>query len=112
MTVSLCPEASIVELEVRVSKNGHVGPMMESVVEGLRASSPHENLATFTTLLRNGSDPAKVSEGNEVSEPNGVMSVSENGGEDEGTDTVSLRQACLTFRGRVCYLQLPRERCS
>lgn len=44
------------ELEVRVSEDGHVGPMVESVVEGLRSGSPHKDLATITALFGNGSD--------------------------------------------------------
>jgi hypothetical protein len=75
------------EFEVGVSEDGHVSPMMESVVEGLRAGSPHEHLTTFPTLLCNGSNTAKVSQGDEVSEPNSVMSVCEDRREDEGTDT-------------------------
>ena len=57
MGVSLCPKASVMRFEVRVSKDGHVGPMVESIVEGLRAGSPHEDLATITTLFGNGSNP-------------------------------------------------------
>ena len=60
---------------------------MESVVEGLRASSPHEHLATFTALLCNRSDTAKVAQGDEVSEANSVVSVCEDRSEDEGSDT-------------------------
>ena len=70
-----------------IAEHSHVSPMMESVVEGLRARSPHEDLATFTALLCHGSDTAQVSQGNEVSEPNGVMSVCEDGSEDKGADT-------------------------
>jgi hypothetical protein len=46
------------EFEVWVTEDGHVSPMMESVVEGLRTGSPHENMSTFTALLCNGSDTA------------------------------------------------------
>ena len=52
------------EFEVSVPEDGHVSPMMESIVEGLRAGSPHEHLTTFTALFCNGSDTAQVSEGN------------------------------------------------
>ena len=58
MRVSLCSQAAVVELEVNVPKDGHVRPMVESVVEGLRAGSPHEDLSTITALFGNGSDTA------------------------------------------------------
>ena len=74
------------EFEVWIAEDGHVGPMMESVVEGLRARSPHEDLAAFTALLCNGSDTAKASKCTEVSEANRVVSVCEDGSEDEGAD--------------------------
>ncbi len=87
MTVPLFSQSLVMELEVVISEDSHVSPVMESVVEGLRASSPHENLATFTALLCNGSDTAQVSEGNEVSETNGAMSVRKDGSENECSDT-------------------------
>ena len=72
------------EFEAWVSEDGHVRPMMESVVEGLRAGSPHEDPASFTALLGNGSDAPQASEAIEVSQSNGVVSVSEDGGKDGG----------------------------
>ena len=62
-------------------------PMMESVIEGLRACSPHENLPTFAALFRNGSDAAEATECLEVSQSNGVVCVAEERGEDKGSDT-------------------------
>ena len=77
MIVALFPQSLVMELESRVAEDGHVSPMMESMAEGLRARSPHENLATSTTLLCDRSDASQASEGREVSQANRVVSVAE-----------------------------------
>ena len=40
MTVASTTKAVVVVLGVWVAKDGDAGPMMESIVEGLRAGSP------------------------------------------------------------------------
>jgi len=72
--------------EVRVAQNGDSGPMMEGVVEGLRASSAHEDLPALATLFGNWGDPAMASKGAEVSKPNGIVSVAEKGSKNESPD--------------------------
>lgn len=64
--------------------------MMESVVEGQRASPPHEDfwmcLSTFTAFLSDGSDASKAPEGVEIAQSNGVVRKAEHRGEHEGAD--------------------------
>lgn len=64
--------------------------MMESIVEGQRASSPHEDcwsqLSTLAALFGDGSDATEASEGLEIAETNGVMGISEYGSKHEGAD--------------------------
>ncbi len=76
----------VVLLEVVVSEDGYPGPMMESIVEGLRARSPQKDLATFAALFRDGSDTSEAPESLEIAETNGVVSIAENGSEYEGAD--------------------------
>lgn len=87
MVVAFSSHALVEELEVRVAQNGDGGPMMEGVVEGLGASSPHEDLSPLATLLGNGSDTPKATKSMEVTEANGIVRVAEKGGENEGADT-------------------------
>lgn len=86
MPVPLCPHSVVVEFGVVISEDGHVCPMMESVIEGLRACSPHEDLSTFAALFGNGSDAPQATECLEVSQSNGVVCVGEESGEDKGSD--------------------------
>jgi len=85
--VPFIAHALVEELEVRVAQNGDGGPMMEGVIEGLGASSPHEDLSPLATLLGNGSDTPKATKSMEVTEANGIVRVAEKGGENKGADT-------------------------
>ena len=64
--------------------------MMQSVVEGQRASSSHEDLrsqlATLTAFFGDGSDAAEASKGIEISETNGTVGIAEDGSEHKGAD--------------------------
>ena len=86
MAVASVTEAVVVLFGVCVSQDGDPGPMMESIVEGLRASSPEKNLPTFATLFCDGSNSPKASESLKISETNGIVCVAEHGGEHEGAD--------------------------
>ena len=86
MAVASVTEGVVVVFGVRVSQDGDPGPMMESIVEVLRASSPEEDLATLAALFGDGSYPPKTSESLEISETNGVVSIAEHGSEHEGSD--------------------------
>ena len=79
-------KAVVVLLGVWVAKDGDPGPMIESIVEGLRACSPQEDLATFAALFGDGSDTAEAPESLEISKTNGVVGIAENGSEHEGAD--------------------------
>ena len=87
VSVTSVAKPAVVLLEVRVCEDGDACPMMESVVEGQRASSPHEDLwsllATLTTFFGDGSDAAETSEGVEISETKGVVGVTEHGSEHD-----------------------------
>ena len=76
----------VVLLGVVVSEDGYPGPMMESIVEGLRARSPQEDLSMFAALFGDGSYTPEAPEGLEISAPNGVVGIAEHGSEHEGAD--------------------------
>ena len=80
----------VVLFGVRVSEDGNPCPVMQSVVEGHRASSSHEDLgsllATLTAFLGDRSDASEASKGIEISETNGVVCIAEDGSEHEGAD--------------------------
>jgi hypothetical protein len=59
---------------------------MQSIVEGLRASSPQEDLTTFATFFGDRSYPPKASESLEISETNGFVCIAEHGSEHESAD--------------------------
>jgi hypothetical protein len=86
MAVASVTEAVVVLFSVWVSQDGDPSPMMERIIEGLRASSPQEDFATFAALFGDGSYPSKASESFEISETNGVVSIAEHGSEHEGAD--------------------------
>ncbi len=71
---------------VWVAKDGDPGPMMERIVEGLRARSPQKDLATFAALFGDGSDTPEAPESLEIAKSNGVVGIAENGSEHEGAD--------------------------
>ncbi len=86
MTVPSATKAVVVLLGVWVAKDGDPGPMMESIVEGLRARSPQEDLATFSALFGDGSDTPEAPESLEIAKTNGVVGIAENGSEHEGAN--------------------------
>ena len=86
MAVSFLTQLVVVLFGMCVAQYGDPRPMMESIVEGLRASSPQENLPTFAALFGDGSDAAKTAEGIEITQANRVVSMTEETGEDKGTD--------------------------
>ena len=90
MGVASVPKSVVVLLESVVLKDGYPSPMMESIVEGQRTSSPHEDfrflLTALAAFLCNGSDATEAPEGVEISETNRVVGIAENGGEHEGPD--------------------------
>jgi hypothetical protein len=61
--------------------------MMQSIVEGLRACSPHDDLSTFSALSGDGSDASEATECFEVAQANGVVGVAEETGKDKGPNT-------------------------
>ena len=79
-------KAVVMLFGVWVAKDGDPGPMVESIVEGLRARSPEDDLATFAALFGDGSDTPEAPEGVEIAETNGVVCIAENGSEYEGAD--------------------------
>ena len=79
-------KAVVMLFGVWVTKDGDPGPMVESIVEGLRARSPQDDLATFAALFGDGSDTPEAPEGVEIAETNGVVCIAENGSEYEGAD--------------------------
>ena len=91
VVVALGTKPVVVVFEVRVCEDGDACPMMESIVEGQRASSSHEDLrsllATLTAFFGDGSYAAEASKGIEISETNGVVGVTEHGSEHDGADT-------------------------
>lgn len=91
MRVTSFAKPVVVRFEYWVSENGDACPMMESVVKGQRASSPHEDfgifLPTLTAFLSDGSDSAKASEGVEISETDRVVGVAEQGSKYKGSNT-------------------------
>ena len=88
MAVSSGPKSVVVLLEGVVLEDSYPGPMMESIVQGQRASSPHEDfgflLTALAAFLCNGSDATEAPEGVEISETNRVVGIAEYGGEHEG----------------------------
>ncbi|MGH9388477.1 MAG: hypothetical protein ACRD1Z_02610, partial [Vicinamibacteria bacterium] len=70
------PKPVVVLFGMRVAEDGNPCPVMQSVVEGQRASSSHEDLrsllATLTAFFGDGSNSTEAPEGVEISEPNGV----------------------------------------
>ena len=86
MAVPSGTKAVVMLLGVWVAKDGDPGPMMERIVEGLRARSPQKDLATFAALFRDGSDTPEAPESLEIAETNGVVGMAENGSEHEGAD--------------------------
>ena len=66
------------------------GPMMESIIERQRASSPHKDcwsqLTTLAAFFCDGGDAPETPEGIEISEPNRVVGIAEHGGEHVSTD--------------------------
>ncbi len=86
MAVPSGTKAVVMLLGVWVAKDGDPGPMMERVVEGLRARSPQKDLATFAALFSDGSDTSEAPESLEIAKTNGVVGIAENGSEYEGAD--------------------------
>ena len=90
VAVASGPKSVVVLLEGLILDDGYPGPMMESIVQGQRTSSSHEDFGFFltalATFLSNGSDATEAPEGVEISETNGVVGIAEYGGEDEGAD--------------------------
>jgi len=90
VAVTSVAKPAVVLLEVRVCEDGDACPMMESIIEGQRASSSHEDLrsllATLTAFFGDGSYTAEASKGIEISETNGVVGVTEHGSEHDGAD--------------------------
>ncbi len=86
MAVATGAKAVVMLFGVWVAKAGAPGPMVESIVEGLRACSPQDDLATFATLFRDGSDTPEAPESLEIAETNGVVGIADNGSEYVGSD--------------------------
>jgi hypothetical protein len=90
VAVASVAETVVVLFEPRVAEDRNAGPVMQSVVEGQRASSSHEDLRSFlaplTTFLGNRGNATKAPEGIEISESNGVVCIAEDGSEHEGAD--------------------------
>lgn len=90
MAVPSVAKPVVVFFEVGVAQHGSAGPMMESVIEGQRASSPHEDswsqLTALAAFFCDGGDAAESPEGVEISKPNGVVGIAEHGGEHVSTD--------------------------
>lgn len=86
MVVASVTEAIVVLSGMSVVHDGDPGPMMESVVEGLRASSPERDLTTFAALFGDGGYSPEASESLEISETKGVVGIAEHGSEYEGAD--------------------------
>ena len=86
--VASVAKSVVVLLESLVLKDGYTGPMMESIVQGQRTSSSHEDfgflLAALAAFLCNGGDATEAPEGVEISETNRFVGIAEYGGEHEG----------------------------
>ena len=63
MAVPSVAKPVVVFFEVGVAQHGSAGPMMESVIEGQRASSPHEDswsqLTALAAFFCDGGDAAE-----------------------------------------------------
>lgn len=86
MAVASVTEAMVVVSGMSVVHDGDPSPMMESVVEGLRASSPQDDLATFAALFGDGGYSPEASESLAISETNGVVGIAEHRSEYEGAN--------------------------
>lgn len=107
MAVSFVTQLVVMLSGANVAQDGDPGPMIESIVEGLRASSPQENLATFAALFGDGRDPPKASESLEISETNGVVCIAEYGSEHEGADAgQGCKDGGISVRDVSCSLLL------
>ena len=90
MAVASVTKPVVVFFEVGVAQNGSACPMMESIIEGQRASSPHEDcwsqLTALAAFFCDRCDAAESPEGVEITEPNGVVGIAEHGGEHVSPD--------------------------
>jgi hypothetical protein len=77
----------VVLSEVGVAPDGDPGPVMQSIVEGLRASSSQEDLTTFTALFCDRSYAPKAPESLEITKTNGFVCIAEHGSENESADS-------------------------
>ena len=84
--MSFVTQLVVVLSGVCVAQDGDPGPVIESIVKGLRAGSPQDDLATFAALFGDGSYSPEASEGLEITETNGVVGIAEHGSEYEGAD--------------------------
>lgn len=66
MAVSFVTQLVVVLSEVGVAQDSNAGPVIQSIVEGLRTSSPQDDLATFAALFGDGSYSGKASESLEI----------------------------------------------
>lgn len=86
MAVSFVTQLVVMLSGASVAPDGDPGPVMQSIVEGLRASSPQEDLTTFAALFGDRSYPPKASESFEISETNGFVGIAEHGSEHESAN--------------------------
>ncbi len=96
MAVASVTKPVVVFFEVGVVQNGSACPMVESIIEGQRASSPHQDcrsqLTALAAFFSDRSDASESPEGVEITEPNGVVGIAEHGGEHVSTDTGQRRK--------------------
>lgn len=72
--------------EAFVALDGDGGPVMDGEVEWLRTSSSDGNLSPFTASLGDGGDTAQATKRVEITQSNGIVSMTEQRSENEGAD--------------------------